>query len=182
MRASDRKSFYAALELARTAASDPQAAVRDASNIARLLSAAAPSFRDDAAPTMLVTPTVVQSVVVANTGITPTARIPIKWPRNGRVCGISGTVAQGHALTSHVTISLLMEGVSYLFTNGSGEGFIPLSILSGANANGLAYFPVDWRVTPQQNWTIQYSSMDPLPGAGSTTYTPYAVFMFEAEE
>lgn len=168
MRDTAREQLNAATNLA-VSSTDPASAVANMSRVAALLSMAAPEWRDTARPSRIITPSTTIAVAVSAVAATPTALIPVYFPNQGRVVGIIGTCAEGDDVRAQCTMSILMDGGTYLFSTGKNEAYVPLSFLSGFRSRDLSYLPVDKRVDANTQWQVRFSSSTLLAVAANRT-------------
>jgi hypothetical protein len=122
-------------------------------------------------------------VIVANTGITPTALTPFNFPKPGRVIGLKGMVREGLNLVTHVCIGAQdAEGYQF-FQNGTAGDFMSIAAMSGNPYDQAGWFPFFFRsVRQNEQWSFVATSLDALPGAGSTTYTPELWILMELDD
>lgn len=178
MRDVTREQLNAALNLSVATAGDPEAAARRMPDVASLLASAAPSWRGDPPATRIIVPVSFPIVTLNAAGSTTTDFVDVNFPGAGRVVGICGTVAEGDDQRSMISLSLQIDGVAFLFSNGRGEGFVPLSMLSGYNANGLAWFPFEKEVTANSRWQVRFKSQRPAI-AVAEIFTPLVGFLYD---
>ena len=167
--------------LASTGAADPASALQTLREVALTVGPLKERLTRPRAPTRLYTVNFGgQSLIVANTGITPIEGVVIKWPRAGRVIGVRAVCAQGLDLNTHLTLWLRdQDGVPF-FSDGQSEAGITFSSLQTDPQNNAGYYPfLDRVVKPSEQWTCDINTLDPIPGGGSTTYTPEVVFLFD---
>jgi hypothetical protein len=184
MRSDDLARISRALDNARNGTTDPVRAPQYLRGVLDELGGLSSALYKGAQPTRMVVQSRLANVVWApGVGIQPTGDIDIKFPRPGLVVGIAGTVLQGANLLSQVSFSLKVNGDQQLTTTGTGEGFVPLSIIGqGASGEGFRFFPLAIRVAVTDRWFVNFTSEVPLPGTGAAiTYTPKVVFLVEEE-
>lgn len=126
------------------------------------------------------------AVVVASTGIVPTAPTPFVFPIDCRVIGIKGMVLEGMNLLSHVALTITDEENYPIFTNGGQAGqsgvAAPVtfaSLVGNPYDQGGFYRFLDRDIQAQRQWMIQCTSKDAVPASGSTTYTPELLILVE---
>lgn len=171
------RSIETALELARSAS--PLDALASAQAIAGHLSEALPALRSPHPAGRIVVPTTTETISItdATTG-NPTAAIPIQWPRDGLVVGLTGTVLEGDELSSWLSAKLEIEGVQQLITTGVAGAYVPLSLLRHPGAGGR-YLPLAWPVYSNQRWTVTYQCERAVMPAGETQdLTGQLAFLF----
>jgi hypothetical protein len=119
-------------------------------------------------------------VIVASTGIQATPLTPFVFPFDCRVVGLKGTVVEGLNLVTHVAVQITDEDGRPMFTNGGQAGQSSVSVpITFAGLQGNAFEQggfnkelFDRDVAANKQWMFQCTSLDAVPGSGSTTYTP----------
>ncbi len=183
MRVKEREAFERALSMARASVVDPRIASENAGSILSLLSVVAPSVLGAPIPTRIVVPNSNPNITHDTTTPVATDPIVIEWPRNGRLVGIVGTVAQGAEYRTKIGVQLQIAGEPSLITSGTSAAYASLANLSNAEDGfNHRYLRFEKPVRKGDKWTITYKILEPARASGSAVYTPLVNLLFESDD
>jgi hypothetical protein len=179
---SESEAAFTALGIAQASAASPADASANAGKLVTSLTKVVNGVKRKGSAAYLFTLPIYPAQVVVSSGVvTGIGLTTFQWPENWKVIGVTGTVNEGDSLRSHVFLSLLdQRGQPKFYTSGqngsAATGAISFQTLEGSPSNPTNYFPVEWYVTQNLQWSYAVTSHD---STGTATYTPEVVFLAE---
>lgn len=167
--------------LAQSSMNDPASAAQTLREIYQTMGPLKERLTRPSSPTRIYkVPFAGQSVIVASTGNVTIPGVIMPWPKLGRVIGVKAICAQGIDLGTHLTLQITDQDGYSFFTNGTTPVGVTFAALTGNTFDqGGWYSYLDRNVVPSEQWTVTVGTDDPVPGGGSTTYTPEVTFLVD---
>lgn len=175
-------SLSAALAFIRNATMDPVRSRENASAALPHLARLEAALRGKPNTERWITPTRVVQVTVPSTGqTTPTADVPVRFPRRGLITHVMASVLEGSEHLGKVSVAMRTGAGDPIVTDGQGETYLPLEHLIGSKS------PIDYaarfrmQVDQMTVFTVRFASSLPNGhgGGGNLVLTPFLSFAFE---